>query len=153
MWYLLKRSKSVQIFHCASAICSLTLLLLVKCRGYAYSFFLIMQYRKNSWECFNFFGWHQMSDWLEANFLSFILYFWKVTKYFLKKSAPYVENWVISRIKFADDKKVGVLEYHTLAFCASLRTNNDKIMIMIGSNDKKCAWIPHSRLLCLSSKK
>ena len=44
----------------------------------------------------------------------------------LKKSAPYVENWVISRIKFADDKKVGVLEYHTLAFCASLRRNDDK---------------------------
>ena len=44
----------------------------------------------------------------------------------MKKSAPYVENWVISRIKFADDKKVGVLEYHTLAFCASLRRNKGK---------------------------
>ena len=36
------------------------------------------------WECFNFFAWHQMSDWLEANSLSFILYFWKITKYFWK---------------------------------------------------------------------
>ena len=90
------------------------------------------------WECFNFFGWHQMSDWLEANFLSFILYFWKVTKYFLKKSAPYVENWVISRIKFADDKKVGVLEYHTLAFCASLRRNDDKDNDR--NNDNDSVW-------------
>ena len=59
-------------------------------------------------------------------FLSIYLIFLKSHQIVLKKSAPDVENWVISRIKFADDKKVGVLEYHTLAFCASLRRNGDK---------------------------
>ena len=59
-------------------------------------------------------------------FLITYLIFFKSHPIFFKKSAPDVENWVISGIKFADDKKVGVLEYHTLAFCASLRRNDDK---------------------------
>ena len=35
--------------------------------------------------------------------------------------SPDIENRVISRVKFSDDKKVSVLENHALPLCAALQ--------------------------------
>ena len=41
--------------------------------------------------------------------------------------SPDIENRVISWVKFADDKKVGVFEYHTFPLCASLQDDDDDV--------------------------